>query len=187
MLFTIVLRFYLINFFVAIFAVLVYNTLMKVFKFKFSKLITGFIYAGIALSVAAFGLNIYLVASQGLSNAVNPVYPILQYSLMFLVSVLLFVILLSLLISSYYSVGDGYLKTSFGIIKSKYNLSNAEKIILDRATNKLAVYFKDSSFMMIVVKKEWQDDFISEILKNNPEIEYTINSIENSPDDNLKH
>lgn len=176
----------MINFFVAISSALNYNECMKIFKFKFSKLITALIYAGMALSVAAFGINIFLVATQGLSSAVNPVYPILQYSLMFLVSVLLFVILLSLLISSYYAVGDGYLKTSFGIVKSKYNLANAEKIILDRTTNKLAVYFKDSSFIMVVVKSEWQDDFITAILENNPQIEYTINSIENSPDDPKK-
>lgn len=159
---------------------------MKVFKFKYSKLTTVFIYVGIALAVAAFGVTLYNVLKGDFLRANNIVYPIIGYSIMLLVSVLLFVILISLIISSYYSVGNNILKTSFGIIKSKFHLENIKSVMLDRQTNKLTVHFVDESFILIVVKPEWHDEFVSELLKNNPKIEYTINSKQNTPDDKPK-
>lgn len=159
---------------------------MKVFKFSFSKLTTIFIYLGIALSVAAFGVTLYTVIQGDFLQSSNIIYPIIGYAAMFVVSVMLLIILISLLVSSYYAVGNKILKTSFGIIKSKFNTDNIEQILLDRATNKLAVHFIDKTSVMVVVKPEWYDDFIAELLKCNPSIEYTINSIENTPDDKLK-
>lgn len=159
---------------------------MKVFKYKFSTLTKVFIWLGLALSVAAFGFTLYNVLSGSYKNSVNIIYPIIGYVAMFFVSTLLAVILISLLISSYYAVGNKILKTSFGIIKSKFDTDNMESIVLDRTTNKLAVHFKDSSFIMIVVKSEWYEDFVTEILKCNPNMEYSIISKENSPDDDLK-
>lgn len=159
---------------------------MKVFKFKFTKLTTAFIYAGLALAVAAFGVTLFTVIKGDFLQSRNVVYPAIGYAVMFIVSVLLFVILLSLLVSSYYSVGDNILKTSFGIITSNFKIQNIERIILDRATNKLTVHFEDNSFILIVVKPEWYDEFINEVLKYKPAIEYTINSKENTPDDQLK-
>lgn len=159
---------------------------MKTFKFKFTRLITTFIYVGIALAVIAFGVNLYFLITDGIKEAANIVYPIIQYTLMFFISVLLLVILVSLLVSSYYEVKDDYLKTSFGIIKSKYNISEIETILLDRETNKLTVHFKNQNFIVIVVKPEWYNEFITAILEKNPRIEYTIRSKENSPDDEKK-
>lgn len=159
---------------------------MKVFKFKFTKLTTAFIYIGLVLSVAAFGVTLFYVIKGDFLQASNMVYPLISHIIMFIVSVLLFVILLSLIVSSYYSIGDNILKTSFGIIKSKFKIDNIESVILDRTTNKLTVHFADNSFILIVVKPEWYDEFISELLKCNPKIEYSVKSKENSPDDDLK-
>lgn len=159
---------------------------MKVFKFRYSKLIIVAIYAGIALALAAFGVTLYNVIKGDFLQSSNIIYPILSYGIMFLISVLMLVILVSLLVSSYYSVDSKILKTSFGIIKSKFKIENIESIVLDRKTNKLTVHFVDKTFILIVVKPEWYEDFISELIKNNPKIEYTINSKENSPDDQLK-
>ena len=159
---------------------------MKIFKYRFTKITHVFIYLGLALSVAAFGITLYNVLAGEYKSSPNMAYPIIGFVAMFAVSVLLFVILLSLLVSSYYSVGDKTLKTSFGIIKSKFSTDDMESIVLDRATNKLSVQFKTGSYILIAVKPEWYEDFINEILKCNPTIEYTINSVENSPDDQLK-
>lgn len=158
---------------------------MKVFKFKFSKLITAAIYAGMVLAVAAFGITLFTVIKDNVFGEGN-IYPILSHGIMFIISLLLFIVLLSLLISSYYSIDGKILKTSFGIIKSKFKIENIESIVLDRQTNKLTVHFADKSFILVVVKPEWYEDFVSEILKSNPKIEYTINSKQNSPDDQLK-
>ena len=157
---------------------------MKVFKYKFTKTITVFIYLGLALSVAAVAADTYLVIAEGIKSAANPVYPIIQYTLMYVVGILLFIILLSLLLSSYYAIDGTTFKTSFGIIKSKYEVNKIQSIILDRTTGKLSVYFDENTFIVIV--EEWYEDFIDELLKANPKIEYSVKSKENKPDDTEK-
>lgn len=157
---------------------------MKTYKFKFSKLITVLIYVGIALSVVGLGLNIYFISSDGLANAVKIIYPILQYSLMFLVCILLLVILLSLLISSYYSIDGTTLKTSFGIIKTKYDISKIERIELDKTSKKLTVFFSEEQFTVIVINSDWHEDFVGSLLKVNPKIEFLLHSEE--PDEKDK-
>lgn len=148
---------------------------MKKFNFKFSKTILVFIYIGIALAVVAFGVNTYYIIAHGVGTE-DKVYPIVRYVLMYFVSALLFVVLVSLKIASYYTVDEKYLKTSFGVIKSKYEIAKIETILLDRTNNKLSVYFEDKSFIVIVVKDEWYEDFTDEILKVNPKIEFSIKS-----------
>lgn len=159
---------------------------MKAFKYKFTRLTYIFIALGIALSAAGIAINIYLVSTADLGSAANIVYPVIQYTLMFLIPLVLLIILISLLISSYYTVDGKLLKTSFGIIKSKYDIESIEAILLDRNTEKLTVYFKNKNFMVIVVKEEWYDEFIEALCAANPKIEFSINSKESKNDDNDK-
>ena len=145
------------------------------FRYKFSKPITALIYISIALCFVGVGINIFLIIT-------GDVNPIIQYTLMFLIPAVLLIILVSLLISSYYSIEDKYFKTSFGIIKSKYEISDIETVILDRTTNKLSVYFKNNSFIVVVVKDEWYNEFIDALCKANRNISFSIKSKENSGD-----
>lgn len=147
---------------------------------------TAFIWIGIALSVIAFGVNTYFVFTEGIGSAANALYPVLRYTLMYFVSVAAFVLLLSLILSSSYQITGTKFKTNFGIIKSTYDIEKIESVVLDRNTNKLSVYFNDKNFMVIVVKPEWYEDFIDELLKANNKIEYTINSKENHIDEEKK-
>ena len=159
---------------------------MKTYKYKFTKMMTAFIWTGIALSVVAFAVNTYFVIAEGIGSAANAVYPILRYTLMYFVSVAAFVILLSLILSSHYQITGTKFKTSFGIIKSTYDIEKIESVVLDRNTKKLSVFFDDKNFMVIVVKQEWYEDFIDELLKANNKIEYTINSKQNDIDGEKK-
>ncbi len=152
------------------------------FRYKFSKPITALIYISIALCFVGVGINIFLIITGDVKSAANPVYPIIQYTLMFLIPAVLLIILVSLLISSYYSIEDKYFKKSFGIIKSKYEISDIETVILDRTTNKLSVYFKNNSFIVVVVKDEWYNEFIDALCKANRNISFSIKSKENSGD-----
>ena len=158
---------------------------MKKFNFKFSRTILVFIYIGIALAVIAFGVNTYFVFSQGVGEE-DKIYPIVRYLLMYFVSILLFVVLVSLKIASYYSVDEKYLKTSFGIIKSKYEIAKIEAVLIDRTNNKLSVYFEDKSFIVIAVNDEWYEEFTDALLKVRPEIEFSIKSKESGADDDKK-
>ena len=160
---------------------------MKIFKYKFTKLTISLIYTGIALCFVGLGINIYSILTSNINESANIIYPIIQYSLMFLIPIVLLVLLISLVLSSYYSIDDKTLKTSFGIIKSKYDIKEIQTVILDRTNNKLSVYLRDNVFFVIVVKEEWYEDFIDTLCKANPQIEYTIRSKENDIDKDDKH
>lgn len=151
---------------------------MKKFEFKFSKATNAFIYIGIALAVIAFGVNTYFVITQGVGEE-DKIYPIVRYVLMYFVATLLLVVLVSLKVASYYSIDGKTLKTSFGIIKSKYDVQKIETIMIDRTNHKLSVYFDDKNYIVIAVKEDWYEDFTDELLKINPKIEFTIKSKEN--------
>ena len=102
---------------------LVYNSAMKIFKYKFTRLIYILIAVILALSVAGFAITLWQVIDFGLDTA-NPTFTVIRYILMFIVTVALFVILISLLISSYYAVDEKSksIITSFGFIKSRYDI-----------------------------------------------------------------
>ena len=155
---------------------------MKIFKYKFTKLTISLIYVGIALCIAGLGINIYSIITSNIGESANIIYPVIQYTLMFLIPIILLVLLISLIFSSYYSIDEKTLKTSFGIIKSKYDVNDIQTVVLDRTTNKLSVFMKNESFFVIVVKEEWYQDFIDALLQVNPQIEYTIRSKENDVD-----
>jgi hypothetical protein len=134
----------------------------------------GLMIAGLIVSCAAFIVNLIYCIKNGVQYYADPIYGYLQYGLMFFVTVALFVIIVSILISSYYEVTDKYFITCFGLIKSKYAIADVEEITLDRNTNKLSVTFANSTFIVIVVKEEWYNDFVSAIIAVNPKIEYSI-------------
>lgn len=159
---------------------------MKTFRYKFTRLTFWLIIAGMVLCAAGFALNLYQCIRYGIASAADPVYLIIQYTTMFIVTVALFAILLSVLIFSAYIVDDKYFRTRFGFIVSKYDVKKIEYITLDRKTNKLAVTFDDDNYIVVVVKEEWYEDFVQALLKVNPAIEYEIKSLENDKKDGLK-
>ncbi len=159
---------------------------MKTFKYKFTTTTLVFIYLGLVLSVAGVALNTYNILAERVWLYANNSLPVIRYALVYFISVALAVILVSLLLSSYYSVDEKYFKTSFGIIKSSYDVKTIKVINLDRATNKLSVYFDEDKFIVVVVKKEWHDEFIEALLKVNPEIEFSIQSKESDGSDDDK-
>lgn len=139
---------------------------------------TALIIAAMALSVVGFALNLYYCIANGIKGAADPVYPILQYVLMFLITIALFSILASILLSSYYIIDEKYFKTKFGFIVSKYELEKIATIEDNKKTNKLNVKFENGEFIVIVVKQEWYNDFIESLLAANRNIEYSIVSLD---------
>lgn len=156
---------------------------MKSFKYKFTPLMKALIILGMVLCVIGFGVNLAYCIVNGIEHAADPVYPILQYALMFFVTIALFALLISTLLLSRYIIDGKTFKTKFGFITSKYDVEKITEVTLDRKTNKLTVTFESGEFIVIVVKQEWYDEFINALLQVNPKIEYKINSIENDGKD----
>lgn len=156
---------------------------MKKFKYSFPRLTLILIIAGLAVCLAGFIVNLYVCITQGISYAVNPALPLVLYILMFFITIVAGGLLVSVLCSSYYSVNQKTLRTAFGFIRSSYDVKQIDIVVLDRETNKLLVYFKDESYIIIVIKPSQYTDFVQAILDVNPSIEYAIQSVENTPDD----
>lgn len=156
---------------------------MKVFKYKFTRLLKTLMILAMLLCGAGFGVNLYYCIINGARHAANPIYPIMQYVLMFFVTVVLFVLLLSILLRSAYVIDGKVFKTRFGLIVSKYDVEKIENITLDRKTNKLTVTFTSGEFMVVVVRQDWYDEFITALLLANPKIKYDIISLENTDSD----
>ena len=156
---------------------------MKTFKYKFTRLLKALMIVGMVLCVVGFGVNLYYCVTNGAKHGADPVYPVMQYVLMFFVTVVLFVLLLSILVRSAYVIDGKFFKTRFGFIVSKYDVEKIDSITLDRKTVKLTVTFKSGEFMVIVVKQDWYEEFVTALLLANPKIKYDINSLDNTDTD----
>lgn len=159
---------------------------MKKFKYSFPRVTLILIIAGMAVCLAGFILNLYVCITDGVSYAVNPAIPLVLYILMFAVTIGAGGLLVSILVSSYYSVDGKHIKTAFGFIRSSYNVKDVDVIVLDRETDKLLVYMKNESSIVIVIKSNLYTDFVQAVLDVNPAVEYAIQSVENTPDDKDK-
>lgn len=138
------------------------------------------IWAAIALSAAGFGITTWRLISNRSTYVATPFYNIMTYVLMYLITVAIIVICVSVLLKSQYVIDGKTFKTRFGFIVSKYDVEKIDCVTLDRKTNKLTVTFSSGEFIVVVVKQEWYDEFITELLLANPKIEYTVNSLDNS-------
>jgi len=123
------------------------------------------------LSLFGFAVNIYRLINFSDATVFNYISVIL----MLLVTVLLTVIIISVLISSNYILTKEKLISKFGIVKSDILLKNITSLVHFKKTDKLVIYF-DDKYSVIVVKKEWYDDFIKTILQYNPKIVYDSKS-----------
>ena len=137
---------------------------MKSFRFQFSKLIFWLLIAALALCAAAFALNAWRFFTFGADGF----YDALQYIILLAATLACPIIIIPMLASSRYIVTEKELITKFGLIKSKYRLDDVMRLSLDRSTGKLSLYFKNDSFMIIVVNREWNDEFIEALREHHP-------------------
>ncbi|MBO5525209.1 MAG: hypothetical protein J5993_00475 [Clostridia bacterium] len=140
---------------------------MKKFQYQYSKTIKILLVAGLVLCALALATNIWRLVNFGSDNF----YTTLQYILIFAVTLVTPVILISMMVSSKYEITDRELITRFGIIKSKFKLDDVQKLVYNTDKNKLFVYFKDGTYMNILVNASWQQEFIGCILEKKKKIE----------------
>ncbi len=153
---------------------------MKSYKFRFSKLI--FILAIAAIAVAAgggIGWTVYRMINIGFQTVTLGI----QYVVLLLVSVLIIVLLTSILIRSSYKIKDKEVVLWFGFIKSSYKIADIESVHLFTKTNKLVLYFKNERYTVIVVKPEWYNEFIKELLSKNDKIRYDVSTSDGTDDE----
>ena len=165
---------------------MMYNFCMKIFRYKFTRLMYIFIAVAMVFGAAVFAITLWQVIDFGLEHSAIQAATIVRYVLQFFVSVSLFVIALLFFTSSYYAVDGKKLKTSLGFLKSSYNIEKIDTVLLDRTTGKLSVMFEDESCINVVIESEKYEQFVQSILDVKPSIEYSIKSKTSTEDDDKK-
>ena len=146
----------------------------KTYRYSFSKLLIFLIALAIAVCLTSLILSVYrlsLFRGQG-------TYMRASHYLFVLVSAALLITLISVAISSVYTLTSTRLITRFGIVRSYIELDKITQIKLFEKTEKLVLYFGENSYVVIVVNKAWYDDFTDTILKLNPKIMYDKDSLD---------
>lgn len=149
---------------------------MKIFRYKFTRVIYILIAAVMAIAIAGLGVTLWQVIAFGLRHSAVEAFTILRYVLQFIVTTALFTISLLFLTASYYGVDEKHFKTSFGFLKTKYDIADIDEITLDRATEKLSVILKNDTCVNVVIKRSEYENFVQAVLDVNPKIEYSIKS-----------
>ena len=155
---------------------------MKTYKFRLSKLVLALLIAALVASFGGIGFTAYRIYRLGFSTVLLGI----QHVVILIACVLLIVILVSILIRSCYKITDKEVLLWFGIIKSAYKIADIESVHLFTKTNKLVLYFKNERYTVIVVKPEWYNDFIKELLSKNSKIRYDVSTTDGTEDDVTK-
>lgn len=148
---------------------------MKKYPYFFTKSIKTLLWVLLVLCVVCAVYAVYRAVTYFLSYEGFDFYAILNRALPLLVGIFGFVVAVSMLKRSEYELTEKELIIRFGIIVSRYELSEIERMQFFSKTKKLTLFFKGGRYMVIVVKEEWQRDFVEELLKRNPKISYEEN------------
>lgn len=139
------------------------------FKIKFPKSIFWICAAIYALCGVGIGLSIWRWTRFGISEPID----ILKYPFLILICLFCVVVVTSVLIQSEYIVTDQFLISKFGLVKSKFSIKEITALVLDSDSKKLTVSFGEQ-FIVLSVSPEWNEDLSRELLKVNPDIDYSF-------------
>lgn len=151
----------------------------KKFPFRFSQTMIAVFCLLLVLCAAGITLTTWQLVTF-LGGDISSPWKWMQFSLMYLVCVLLTVLVAAMLIRSQYVVTDKELIMQFGLIRSKYALNKIFSVRYFKGSGKLAVYFDDfrSNYTIIVVKESWYGDFVKALQERNEKIRFDFISPE---------
>lgn len=149
---------------------------MKKFKYQLPTLAIIVMILGIVVAVACLVWNAIRFINQINSNTDFTLYDYMTYIIIAIVVVGYTVIALGAIFNSYYFVDDKQVVLKWGILKNSIELSEIVEIRLLVSNNRLELVFKDESYFVVATKREWYDEFINEIKKYRPEIQFIQNS-----------
>ncbi len=141
----------------------------KYFKFLFTPLMVILAIAVLILCAGGIALSVWRITQEGihgLSDALKSP---------FLIAICIFgiVVVTSLLIRSRYIVTKDTLTTQFGIIKSKFSITDFTSVLLDTDSKKLTVYMGED-FFVVTTNPEWNNDFVQALREAKPELEFSF-------------
>ncbi len=144
----------------------------KKYKFKFPKLWIIIAVFGLLLALACVALNAYRFVGFIQRNEDPGIYGYMSLILAALICLGFIVIVVWAAISSYYEITNKQVILRWGPIKNVIDMSEVSEIKFTTGAKKLELVFTDESYFLIVINKEWIEDFINELTEKFPKIPY---------------
>ena len=94
----------------------------------------------------------------------------------------LLVLCAGILVYPYYTVKNGRLYSSMGILHTSYDLADVTELMYFKAQGKLVMYFSAEKFVVIMLAESKHDDFVKALREVNPKIIYDNKINENDCD-----
>lgn len=148
---------------------ILYNVSMKKYRFNYSPSIFALIALVVLISGAGVALNVMTVAKYVDSNTLNAVL----YGILTVLTAVLFAEAVAIAVYGIYKIHGDYLYSYFGLVRTKVLIADITEVKIFSKTNKLVLYFNTGKYTVIIISPEKYSDFISDLLKINPQIYYS--------------
>lgn len=145
---------------------------MKSFKFKLKPYVIILLVLALVVSILSLALNIYNLVSYFKIGGIK----IVSYLIICLATLVILVYVITVLTYSKYRIKGDYLVCNLGFYKTKVKIKSINEVVVFNASNKLIIYFGENNFSVIVISKESYEDFISTLIKLNPQIRFSSNA-----------
>ncbi|MBQ5926654.1 MAG: hypothetical protein IIX01_01870 [Clostridia bacterium] len=153
----------------------------QAFAFRFSKSIVIFSILAILLCIVGVFISVFRLIKEG----VDGFYDIIKSPLLIVVCLAGIVVLISLFIKAEYVVDEKYLRSNFGVVRSRVQIAKITALVSDPQSGKVSVYVGEEFFVAILQKGQ-SEDFAKALLSVNPKIDYSFTLTENKPPEEEK-
>lgn len=148
---------------------------MQKFKYKFTPLALVFIILGMISGLACVVLNVIrFISLLQTTTAVSSDY--MSASVSAIIGVIAIVVLLAVVLNSYYSIENKDFVARWGFFANKIPLKDITGITLFRLTDKLVIYYSTDNFFVINAKRTDYENVITALMSANNKIVYIENS-----------
>ena len=100
------------------------------------------------------------------------IYEYISFPIIGLLAFGFIVIIVFAFFNSYYQITGDKVVLKFGLIKNVIDLNEITQIRLLTLKNKLELIFKDESYFVVATNPDWFEDFVDEIKKAKPSINF---------------
>ena len=134
-----------------------------------------------ALVIALAGITLNIVRLVNLNSADS--YDYVSVGIALLVSAVGFVVFLTVLLNSHFTVTDEQLILNWGFLKNRLDIKSITRITLEQTKMRLAIYYNTDDFFTINAKTVDSIELVEELRRKNNKIVFEISSIEKDDDE----
>ncbi len=146
---------------------LLYNSIMKKFKFAYSAIVAILLFLIAAASVGAIVWNVFSII-DAYKNTVSP----LSFYITAIVNLSLIVLCLWVFFGGFYVIDKNGVTLKIGPIKTFTAHNDIISLLYFEKNDKLFIYSAKRGISAIVIKRDKYDEFVSAIKTFNPSVKY---------------